>query len=203
MQTFDAILSRRSVKHYDPTFDMPSADIERLLELALLSPTSFNIQNWRFVVCRDPEVKQQIRAVSWNQAQVEEANLTILLCANLGSHAEQPERYWADAPVETQQMLVPMIGKFYEGNDALQRDEAMRSVGIAGQTIMLAAKAMGYDSCPMIGFDPAKVAEIIHLPDNHVIGMMITVGKALKPAHPRGGQLPKEEVVFFDKFATN
>ncbi|MEM1305254.1 MAG: nitroreductase family protein, partial [Planctomycetota bacterium] len=86
------------------------------------------------------------------------------------------------------------------GNDALQRDEAMRSVGIAGQTIMLAAKAMGYDSCPMIGFDPAKVAEIISLPDDHVVGMMITVGKALKPAHARGGQLPKDEVVFADRF---
>jgi nitroreductase len=90
---------------------------------------------------------------------------------------------------------------FYEGKEQLQRDEAMRSCGIAGQTIMLAAKAMGYDSCPMIGFDPVKVAEIIHLPSDHVIGFMIAVGKAVKPAMPKGGQLPLSEVVVQDRFA--
>lgn len=200
MNTFDSIEQRRSIKHYDASYEMPEADVDRLMELTLLSPTSFNIQNWRFVVCRDPAVKKQLRAAAWNQAQVEEAQLTILLCADLHAHANDPARYWANAPAETAEMLVPMIGKFYEGNVALQRDEAMRSVGIAGQTIMLAAKALGYDSCPMIGFDPAKVAEIIRLPENHLIGMMITVGKALKPAHARGGQLPREEVVFVDGF---
>ena len=93
-----------------------------------------------------------------------------------------------------------MIAPFYADNAQLQRDEAMRSIGIASQTIMLAAKAMGYDSCPMIGFDPTQVAKIIDLPDRHVIGLMITVGKALKPANPRPGQLPYEEVVHRDGF---
>ncbi len=65
---------------------------------------------------------------------------------------------------------------------------------------MLSAKEMGYDSCPMIGFDPIKVAEIINLPEDHVIGFMVTVGKALKPAQPRGGQLPFSEIVINDKF---
>jgi nitroreductase len=76
----------------------------------------------------------------------------------------------------------------------------MRSCGIAGQTIMLAAKAMGYDSCPMIGFDPIQVSELINLPEDHVIGFMISVGKATEPARPRGGQLPLEEVVIQNKF---
>jgi nitroreductase len=59
---------------------------------------------------------------------------------------------------------------------------------------------MGYDSCPMIGFDPIKVAEIINLPENHVIGMMLTVGKSIKQANVRSGQLPYEEIVFRDQF---
>ena len=76
----------------------------------------------------------------------------------------------------------------------------MRSGGIAAQTIMLAAKSMGYDSNPMIGFDPEKVAELINLPEDHVITMMIVVGKQVKPAMPRGGQLPLDKVVFTNKF---
>lgn len=82
----------------------------------------------------------------------------------------------------------------------MQRDEAMRSVGIVAQTIMLAAKAMGYDSCPMIGFDGEQVAEIINLPDDHVIGMMLVVGKAVKPAWPKPGQLSLDDVLIKDLF---
>ena len=96
---------------------------------------------------------------------------------------------------------MPAIGPFYEGKEQLQRDEAMRSCGIAAQTIMLAAKSMGYDSNPMIGFDPQKVAEIINLPKDHVISMLMVVGKQTKPAMPRGGQLPLDNVVFTDKFS--
>jgi len=76
----------------------------------------------------------------------------------------------------------------------------MRSVGIAAQTIMLAAKAMGYDTSPMIGFDQEKVAAIINLPEDHVLGMLLAVGKGVKPAMPRGGQLTMEQVVVRDKF---
>ncbi|MGC6425075.1 MAG: nitroreductase family protein [Lentimonas sp.] len=199
MDTTTAIQQRRSVKHYDPEHKMAEEEIQALLELTLLSPTSFNMQNWRFVVVTDQKKKEAIRAAAWNQAQVSEASITLLLCANLKAH-EGGERYWANAPQPVQDMLVPMIEPFYKDKPELQRDEAMRSVGIAAQTIMLAAKSMGYDSCPMIGFDPETVGEIIELPQDHVIGMMITIGKALKDAGTRGGQLDFDEVVFRNSF---
>jgi nitroreductase len=199
METITAIKERRSVKHYDPNHEMSEAEINALLELALLSPTSFNMQNWRFVVVTDPEKRAAIQAAAWNQAQVTEASITILLCAKLNAY-EEAGRYWVHAPQPVQDMLVPMIAPFYQNSTELQRDEAMRSIGIAAQTLMLTAKSMGYDSCPMIGFDPEKVAEIIDLPENHVIGMMLTVGKALKDANVRSGQLPYDEVVFRDGF---
>ncbi|ADE54925.1 nitroreductase family protein [Coraliomargarita akajimensis] len=199
MNTLTAIEERRSVKHYDPSHKLSETEIRQLLDATLLSPTSFNIQNWRFVVVTDQAQQDALRAVSWDQAQVSEASATILICANLKAY-ENGERYWVNAPEPVREMLVPMIAPFYQDNPQLQRDEAMRSTGLAGQTLMLAAKSLGYDSCPMIGFDPEKVAELIKLPENHIIGMMVTVGKALKPANPRGGQLPYGEVVFANQF---
>lgn len=201
MDTITAIKERRSVKHYDNAHEMSEAEINALLELALLSPTSFNMQNWRFVVVTDPEKRAAIQAAAWNQAQVTEASITILLCAKLNAH-EDAGRYWVHAPQSVQDMLVPMIAPLYQNNAELRRDEAMRSIGIAAQTLMLTAKSMGYDSCPMIGFDPEKVAEIIDLPENHVIGMMLTVGKALKDANVRSGQLLYDEVVFRNGFSS-
>lgn len=59
---------------------------------------------------------------------------------------------------------------------------------------------MGYDSCPMIGFDPQKVAQFINLPSDHVIGFIIVVGKPAKPANTRGGQLDLSEVLIYDQF---
>ena len=195
-----AIVQRRSVKHYDASYNMPEADAKDLLQLALLSPTSFNMQNWRFVWVQNKETREAIKNAAWGQAQVTDASMLLLLCADLTAGTTNPERYWALAPQAVQDVIVPMIPQYYANNPQLQRDEAMRSIGIASQTLMVAAKAMGYDSCPMIGFDPVKVAEIINLPANHVIGMMITIGKAKEPAKGRGGQLPFEDVVFIDKF---
>ena len=200
MDTFKAITERRSIKHYDPDHIISSADVKRLMELALLSPTSFNMQNWRFVVVSNAKTKQAIRKAAWNQAQCSEASIVILLCADLDAHKD-PERYWANAPKETRDALVPMITSFYEDNPQLKNDEAIRSIGIAAQTLMLSAKAMGYDSCPMIGFDTEKVGEIIDLPKNHLIGMMLTIGKAIKPANKRGGQLAFNQVVFNESFS--
>jgi len=200
MDTLTAIKERRSVKHYDPSFVMPEADKQELLELALQSPTSFNIQNWRFVVVEDAAQKQKLREAAWDQAQVTEASLTLLLCADVKAWDKDPARYWKNAPQEAQDILVPMVKPFYEDRAWQQRDEAMRSVGIVAQTLMLAAKAKGYDSCPMIGFDPDKAAEIISLPEDHVIGMMLVIGKAAKPAWSKPGQLPLGDVVVKDRF---
>jgi nitroreductase len=202
VNTFEAIEQRRSVKQYDPDHHFSEEEIDGLLSAAMLSPTSFNIQNWRFVLVTDIVTRKELRKAAWDQAQVTDASVLLVLCADLKAWQRQPERYWKNAPAETREQLVPMIGDFYSGNDQLQRDEAMRSVGLAAQTIMLAAKDMGYDSCPMIGFDPALVAKAINLPEDHIIGMMLAVGKSIRGALERGGQLPKDEVVIQDQFPT-
>ena len=201
MDTFDAIHQRRSVKAFDPSHRLTREEEARLLGAAIESPTSFNMQNWRFVIVRDPESRKRIRAAAVDQAQVTDASLLVVLTADLRAWRKSPERYWRNASPEVRALAVGWMVPFYEGKEQLQRDEAMRSCGLAGQTIMLAAKAMGYDSCPMIGFDPVAVAEIINLPADHVIGFMIAVGKATKPAWPKGGQLALSEVVVEDRFA--
>lgn len=201
MDTFEAIYQRRAVKHYDVNHEFSDDEISKLMEAAIQSPTSFNIQNWRFVLVRDKELRKKVRVAAWDQAQVTDASLLIVLTADVKAWAKSPERYWKNAPQEIAETMVNMTGPFYEGKEQLQRDEAMRSCGLAGQTIMLAAKAMGYDSCPMIGFDPTQVAEAIHLPEDHVIGFIMSVGKATQSAWPKGGQLPLAEVVIHDTFS--
>lgn len=201
MTAIEAIETRRSVKHYDPTHRLTEAEIARLIELAKLAPSSFNMQNYRFVLVRDPELRKQIRAVAWDQAQVTDASLLVILCADLKAHLKNPPRYWSHAPKEVQDILVPALTPFYDGKPQLIRDEAMRSTGFAGMTLMLAARELGYDSCPMVGFDAAAVAKLIRLPADYALSFMIAIGKQAKPVWPRGERLPDSEVVIKDYFA--
>ena len=199
-EAFDAVEKRRAVKNFDKTHQFTDKEVEKLLSLAVLSPTSFNIQNWRFLVVKDTELREKIRNAAWNQAQVTDASLLLIMCADLKAWEKESQRYWKNASKEVQDFMVPAIEKFYKGNDQLQRDEALRSIGIAAQTLMLSAKSAGYDSCPMIGFNSEKIAELINLPKDHIIGMILVLGKAKSPANLRGGQLSLDEVVFTDRF---
>lgn len=201
MNLQQSVEERRAVKHFDPNHVMTAEEINHIFSLALLSPTSFNIQNWRFVRVSDPGLRKAIRDVAWNQSQVTDASLLIILCADLKAWEKGTDRYWRNTPPEFQNFILPAIDAYYRGKDQVQRDEAMRSCGIAAQTLMLTAKSMGLDSCPMVGFDFEAVAKLIHLPEDHVISMMIAIGKATAPANPRGGQLPLEEVMIQDRFS--
>ena len=200
MDTIDAINQRRSVKSFDKNYHMTKDEIAKLLELAILSPTSYNIQNWRFVTVTDKAIKDKLSKLSHGQQQVSDASLVIILCADLNSWDKEPERYWANIPPEPRKALVKSIRNSYIGKLQQQRDEAMRSCGMAAQTIMLAAKSMGYDTCPMKGFDYDAVGKMINLPSDYVISMMVVVGKKTKDASTRGGQLPLSDVVFENKF---
>lgn len=201
METFDAIYQRRAVKEYDPTHQLSPEEENKLLEAAIQAPTSFNIQHWRFVIVRDSNLRKKIRLEFGNdQAQMTEASLLIIMTADTKAWQKKPERYWQHAPKEVNELLVNWMKPFHEGREWLQRDEAQRSIGMAMQTLMLAAKAMGYESCPMIGFDIDKVAELINLPDDHVMGAMVAIGKGTKDPWPKPGQLPLSDLVIENTF---
>ncbi len=200
MDTFDAIKTRRAIKKFDSSYKMTDEQVQSLMKLTLLSPTSYNQQNWRFVTITDQKIKEKIHVAARNQAQPLDGSLVILLCGNMNAWKDNPMRYWKNHPLEKQEHVRDAMHKKYSDSPQNRRDEAMRSCGFAAQTIMLAAKQMGLDSCPMVGFEYDEMAKVINLPDDHIIVMMIVVGKAASPAAERGGQLQFDDVVFENKF---
>lgn len=200
MNTFDAIRERRAVKHFDPQYQFTKQETDELLDLAMQSPSSFNIQHWRLVNVTDKALRVKLREAAFDQAQVTDGSLLFVVTVDIKAWEKDPARYWTNAPKEAQDILVPWINPFYSGKEQLQRDEAMRSAGIMLQTMMLSAKAMGYDSCPMVGFDFDKVAELIHLPKDYAIAAMLVIGKGIKPAWPKPGFIPKSEMIIENHF---
>jgi nitroreductase len=200
MHTEEAIRTRRAVKAYDPSFQLSREEKDELLQLALLAPSAFNLQHVRFVEVSDPALRAQIREVGWNQAQMTDASMLVVICAQVDSWEKNVRRVWEGALSEVQDYMAGAIDAYYRGKPQVQRDEAMRSCGLMAQTLMLAARAKGLDSCPMDGFDFDAVGKLINLPDNHVIALMVAVGKRAAEPKPRVGKLPFDEVVIRDRF---
>ena len=202
MNVLDVIKTRRSIKHYDADHSLTEQELQTLLSAVALAPTSFNIQNRHVVAVLDQAVKNRLQAAAWGQEQVRDASVVIVLTGDLVAH-RRTDRYLRHAPEPVREQLKPLIADFYEGKDALLRDEACRSVGLAAMNLMLTAQSLGYDSCPIIGFDPTQVSEVLGLDADHPPLMLVVVGKGTKEPQTRLGFLSFEEQVSVDRFGNH
>jgi len=192
---FELANARHSVRIYQPGVEISDAELKKIFTTTLLSPSSFNIQHWKFIVVRDQASKAALRGISFGQAQVEDAAAVVLVCGRLDAYHDAA-RLYRDADAAAQEKYVPMIDSVYKGQPALQREEAVRSASLSAMSLMYAAKAGGWDSGPMIGFDAEKVGTMLKLDGNTVPVMMIVIGKALAGKQPtRGYRRPLDEVV--------
>lgn len=194
MEFGQIVAGRRSVSKYAPDQPISDADLKAVFGKVLLTPSSFNLQHWRFVVVRDPRIKTELREASWGQEQVETCSAVIVIAGKLDAHIDAP-RIFAEAPPAVREQVVPMINKFYASNPQLQRDEAIRSASLAAMTLMFAAYEMGYATGAMIGFNPRAVSRIVKLSENHVPVMLIVIGKQTGETRPRSYRFPIDEVV--------
>lgn len=201
MNILESIYNRRAVKYFDRKHYLTREEESKLLKATIQAPTSFNIQHWRFVILRDPTLRSKIRVeLGYDQPQITDASLLVLFTADIKAWNKNPEQYCMDAPKEVADMLQEMIGSFYQEREWLQRDEAQRSIGLAMQTLMLAAQSLGLQSCPMMGFEIEKVARLIKLPEDHVLGPMVAIGKGIKDPWPKIQQIALEELVVENSF---
>lgn len=200
MQFNEIVTARRSVKNYDPGHEITDDELKTIFHRVILSPSSFNLQHWRFVVVRDPARKADIRKAAWDQEQVEAASAVIVVCAKLDAH-QDAERLYADTPKSVRDRMVPMIHGFYADKPQMQRDEAIRSASLAAMTLMFAATDAGYATGPMIGFDPTAVAGIAGLDDQHIPVMLVVIGKQAGDIRPRAKRLPVAEVVHLESLS--
>ena len=199
MKVSDAIKYRRSVNLFDPSHKISTLEVRELIEAANLSPSAFNIQHWRFVWLRDEEILQQAKISTWFQPQVTDASLVLLVCLDLKAWQKSPQRYWVNAPENVAKSMIENIHQIYANNPQIERDEGMRSASMAAMALMLKAQDMGMDSCAM-ACDAEKMAQVVNLPKDHAICMVLAFGKRLEEPYPRPGLLNVDDVLVTDSF---
>lgn len=200
MNVFEALETRRSIRKFQSNEAIPQGDFDALLNAARLTASSFNIQHTRIVRVSDPALRMRIQDAAWGQEQVGGAQELLLFCADTQAWNKQPERYWRNVDTDKQTYIVNLLKEFYRDQPQRQHDEAIRSSALAAQSVMLACKSLGYDSNPMVGFDADAIAKLIHLPSDHIICLMLALGKAAETPHARGGAIELDELLITNTY---
>ncbi|WP_019831889.1 nitroreductase family protein [Sphingomonas sp. PR090111-T3T-6A] len=198
----DTMLSRSSTKYYDQNATLSDEQISELVKIGTSAPTSFHLQNWRFIAVRSPEAKARLRPIAWNQPATSEAAVTFIIVGKMADASTVPACL---APaVEAGIMPAAIIPDWenparglYDDNVQLQRDEAIRTATFGAATIIYAARSLGWGSTPMIGFDFDAVAREFGLADNEIPVMLLSVGPERPGNWPQKPRLPVLDVLQF------
>lgn len=177
----ETILSRRSTKYYDPTASLSDDQIRELVRIGTTAPTSFHLQNWRFIAVRTPEAKARLFPIAWKQPAITDAAVTFIIIGQLADSSVIPDRL---APVVELGMmperLVPEwenpARDLYMDYPQRQRDEAIRTATFGAATMIYVARSWGLGSTPMIGFDDEAVHREFGLTKDEVPVMLLSVG---------------------------
>ncbi|MFE4711886.1 nitroreductase family protein [Paenibacillus sp. NPDC056722] len=204
MSTFtDLVQSRRSANNFVEGIKIPQHELEEMFSLARLAPSAYNLQHTHYKVVASEKIKEEIREAAYGQYKTHTASAVIVVLGDKHAYLQAPEIYGGlkllgAMSEEEYNEQIESINGAYIGNDAFQRDEAIRNASLSAMQFMLIAKDKGWDTCPMIGFDPAAVAQVLNLPDNLVPVMLITIGKDNQhKIRPRGYRKPVNEFVEF------
>lgn len=191
----DCILSRSAAKYYDPAATLSDDQIRELVRIGTSAPTSFHLQNWRFIAVRTSEAKARLSPIAWFQPAITDAAVTFIVCGQLADSSVIPDRL---APlVEAGVMPETMVPEWeipardlYLEYPQRQRDEAVRSGTFGAAAMIYAARSLGLGSTPMIGFDAKAVHREFGLSEDEVPVMLLSIGAerpgnwAQKPRRP-------------------
>jgi nitroreductase len=162
---------RYATKKFDPTKKISPADWAVIEQALVLTPSSYGLQPWKFIVVTDPALKAKLRPASWNQSQVEDCSHLVVLTAKQDITEADVDRFVARI-AEVRGIAAEtlagykgyMMGDLVKGpRHAIIHEWAARQTYIALGNLMTSAAMVGVDACPFEGIEPAKYDEILGL----------------------------------------
>lgn len=170
-QLLDQLNWRYAVKRFDATKKLSASDWSAIEQAMVLSPSSYGLQPWRFIVVQTAEIRKALKAASWNQSQVEDCSHYVVFLAkdtvtenDVNSYVERMANVRGVPKEKLAGLYNAIVGDVVKGpRSSWVKNWTARQVYIAlGQT-MAAAAMIGVDACPMEGLDPNEYDRILGL----------------------------------------
>jgi nitroreductase len=196
------IRDRHSVRKYDSDFKISRQEIEEILEEAIQAPSSSNLQPWRFLVIDDQETKKELRQIANNQEHVETSSAVIAVLGDKEMYQNIEKVYRSNHEAgnmdeaNMQRMIDNSNALYTSLPEEIRKNIASFDTGLVSMQIMLLAKAKGYDTVPMGGFDKQKFAEKFQISDRYMPVLLLALGKAAAPAF-KTTRIPLKDIVEF------
>lgn len=174
----DAIETRRSIRRFQQE-PLNQDDLREILRLVSLAPSANNVQTWRFAVVQNKALQAKLQEASFNQAQVSNAPAVIVLYSDMEDVlANLEDIFHPGLGAEQIKVRAENFRKSWEPKTLAERAAwANAQANIALGYLMIAARGLGYDTVPMLGFQPDKVRELLNLPPHAEIAAMVPIGK--------------------------
>jgi nitroreductase len=164
---------RYAVKQFDSTKAISPEIWSALAESLVLTPSSYGLQPWKFIVITNPEIRAQLKPFSWNQTQITDSSHLVVFTIKKNISIADVDHFIART-AEVRGITVESIG-FYRnmiasdvvyGPRSLNANEwATRQAYIALGNFMTSAALLGVDTCPLEGIEPAKYDKVLGLPE--------------------------------------
>ncbi len=195
------ILDRHSVRRYKKGAIIPEADLRQILEIAHFAPSAWNLQHWKLAVIQEQADKETLFPIANSQKQILDSAVTVAVLGDLQANLNAKTVYTqlAEAGGMSNELATRQIANINHVYDTrgeqFGRDHAMLNAGLISMQLMLAAKALGYDSVPMTGFDAAAFSHAFNIDARYVPAMLISIGIADEPPH-QSPRLPLEKLIY-------
>ncbi|EOL49931.1 nitroreductase family protein [Enterococcus caccae] len=190
---FDTIMKgRRSIRNYDPTVKISREEMEQIINDTVKAPSSVNMQPWRFTVVESDEGKEALAPlVRFNKVQNETSAAMIVIFGDLNSF-EHAEKIYGTAveqnlmPPEVKERQLEALSPLFEQMSTEDKKEmAIIDGALAAMNLMLVARAYGYDTNPIGGFEREKIAEALDMDkERYYPVMIVSIGKANEEGYP-------------------
>jgi len=188
----DVVFGRRSVKIYDEQVKISREELTEILEEASSAPSSVNLQPWRFIVIDTEEGKAKLSALaSYNQTQVKTSAAVIAVFGDLMPQRHIEEIFSKSVELgymsqEVKDKQQPMYEGLYDNSTPQKlRDIVLIDAGLVSMQLMLVARAHGYDTNPIGGYDKANIAEAFDLDkERYLPVMLISIGQKAVDGRP-------------------
>lgn len=192
---------RRSIRNYDPTVKISKEEMTDILEEATTAPSSVNAQPWRFLIIDSPEGKEKLAPLAkFNQTQVNTSSAVIAVFADMNNadylediYSKAVELGYMPQEVKDRQMKA-LMAHFEQLPAQVNRETILIDAGLVSMQLMLTARAHGYDTNPIGGYDKEKIAETFGLDkERYVPVMLLSIGKAADEGYA-SNRLPVETI---------